>query len=61
MQRASFLDTVNTVALFIYLFYFIFIYNAFKTISWYGTNLACPDCVGKIVKKCSKYGEKVLK
>ena len=41
MQRASFLDTVNTVALFIYLFKLIlfiyFIYNAL-TISWYGTH-----------------------
>ena len=36
MQRASFLDTVNTVALFMY-YLFIFIYNAL-TISWYGTH-----------------------
>ena len=34
MQRASFFDIVNIVALFIYLF---FIYNAL-TISWYGTH-----------------------
>ena len=33
VQRASFLDTVNTVALFIYLF----IYNAL-TISWYSVH-----------------------
>ena len=32
MQRASFLDTVNSVALFIF-----FIYNAL-TISWYSTH-----------------------